>query len=239
MKPKIGVISRFMAKENHYATGANYINAVVGAGGIPIQFPINPAEPPETLVSLVDGIIITGGADVAPLSYGEQPHPKVTRTFRKNDIYEIEMIQAAIRQNKPILAICRGIQILNVSLGGTLYQDIPSQTKNEICHYQDSAARGEMTHSISIAESSHLYHMIGKTETLVNSYHHQSVKTLADSLKAVATAPDGIIEAVESEDGMIFGVQWHPESLCAISEEHARIFASFIERCQSVSTQQA
>lgn len=239
MKPKIGVISRFMAKENHYATGANYINAVVEAGGIPIQFPINPAEPPETLVSLVDGIIITGGADVAPLSYGEQPHPKVTRTFRKNDIYEIEMIQAAIRQNKPILAICRGIQILNVSLGGTLYQDIPSQTKNEICHYQDSAARGEMTHSISIAESSHLYHMIGKTEMLVNSYHHQSVKTLADSLKAVATAPDGIIEAVESEDGMIIGVQWHPESLCAISEEHARIFASFIERCQSVSTQQA
>ncbi len=234
----IGIISRFMAKDNYYASGANYINAVVGAGGIPIQFPIDLTEPPETLVSLVAGIIIPGGADVAPLSYGEQPHPKVTRTFRKNDIYEIEMIQAAIRQNKPILAICRGIQILNVCLGGTLYQDIPSQTRNEICHYQDSAARGEMTHSISITEGSYLYHMIGKTELLVNSYHHQSIKLVADGLKVTATAPDGIIEAVENEDGMIIGVQWHPESLCAFSEEHARIFANFIERCQTVQTRQ-
>ena len=113
MKPLIGITSQFMAKDNNFASGANYVNAVIEAGGIPVQLPVNLKEPAETLVSLVDGIIIPGGADVAPLSYGEQPHPKVTRTFRRNDIYESAMIHAAIQQGKPILAICRGIQILN------------------------------------------------------------------------------------------------------------------------------
>lgn len=166
---------------------------------------------------------------------GEQPHPKVTRTFRKNDIYESATIHAAIQQGKPILAICRGIQILNVSLGGKLYQDIPSQTANEICHYQDSAARGEMTHSISIMQDSNLCNIVGKTEMYVNSYHHQAVREIADGLRVAATAPDGIIEAVESEDGRILGVQWHPESLCAVCEEHAKIFTNFIERCRADS----
>ena len=151
------------------------------------------------------------------------------------------MIHAAIQQGKPILAICRGIQILNVSLGGKLYQDIPSQTANEICHYQDSAARGEMTHSISILQDSNLCNIVGKTEMYVNSYHHQAVKDLAAPLlpmalaPVAATAPDGIIEAVESEDGRILGVQWHPESLCAVCEEHAKIFTNFIERCRADS----
>lgn len=171
-----------MAKDNNFASGANYVNAVIEAGGIPVQIPVNPKEPAETLVSLVDGIIIPGGADVAPLSYGEQPHPKVTRTFRRNDIYESAMIHAAIQQGKPILAICRGIQILNVSLGGKLYQDIPSQTANEICHYQDSAARGEMTHSISVLQDSNLCNIVGKTEMYVNSYHIRLLgRSLMDS----------------------------------------------------------
>ena len=235
MKPLIGITSQFMAKDNNFASGANYVNAVIEAWGIPVQLPVNLKEPAETLVSLVDGIIIPGGADVAPLSYGEQPHPKVTRTFRRNDIYESAMIHAAIQQGKPILAICRGIQILNVSLGGKLYQDIPSQTANEICHYQDSAARGEMTHSISIMQDSNLCNIVGKTEMYVNSYHHQAVREIADGLRVAATAPDGIIEAVESEDGRILGVQWHPESLCAVCEEHAKIFTNFIERCRADS----
>lgn len=231
MKPIIGMSSRYLLKDNLYSTKAGYVESVLGAGGVPLMLPVLKGNSASALISLVDGLIITGGADISPLLYGEQPHPKVTRTARANDEFEFELIREAIRAKKPIFGICRGIQVLNVYLGGTLYQDIVSQIEHPLCHYQDAAARGEMTHTVSIEPESRLARILGVHTLDVNSYHHQSVKALAPGLKATAFASDGVIEAVENEDGSILGVQWHPEGLFQLEEHHARLFTDFVERC--------
>ncbi|HOS18672.1 MAG TPA: gamma-glutamyl-gamma-aminobutyrate hydrolase family protein [Clostridia bacterium] len=233
MKPIIGVTSRFLEKDNNFVTRANYVNAVADSGGIPILLPVNAPDVSEELMKLVDGFIIPGGADVAPLFYGEQPYLKVSRTCRRNDEFEVALIHDAIRQKKPILGICRGIQVINVSFGGTLYQDIPTQAKSEICHYQDAAAKGEMTHSVTLEEDSYLFSILKQSKIDVNSYHHQAVREAAPGLRAVAFAPDGVIEAIENADGSVLGVQWHPEGLHTICDVHARLLKSFVERCRN------
>lgn len=230
MKPIIGMPSRAL-KDESFFTKASYIHAISDLGGIPVQLPDLKEEDAGRLVRGLDGLLLTGGADVAPLLYGEQPYLKVTNTCRSNDLVEMALLRQAIAQGKPVLGICRGIQIINVCLGGTLYQDIPVQTGSTICHYQAAEARGEMTHTVQVEPDSWLARILGSTQVEVNSYHHQCVKDLAPGLRAVIHAPDGLIEGVENEDGSILAVQWHPESLYALSPPHAGLFAAFLERC--------
>ena len=231
MKPIIGISSRVQDKENQILR-ASYVKSVRNAGGIPILVPINPLANTEEYASLVDGYLIPGGIDVTPLLYGEQPHPNVKLTFREIDLGEFAIIRALIRQGKPLLGICRGHHVLNVCLGGTLWQDLPTQTANKICHYQDLSNRTESTHSISIQKDSCLYEILNKETILVNSFHHQAIKTLGQGLRVVAEAPDGTIEAVESEDGRIMGIQWHPEEQAEIDQDSAKLFSAFVMRCQ-------
>jgi len=231
MKPIIGMPSRVMSDAT-FLTKANYIQAVSAFGGIPVQLPDLKAEDAVQVVQGIDGLLLTGGWDVAPLLYGEQPHKNVTRTCRNNDLVEMALLREAIAQGKPVLGICRGIQVINVCLGGTLYQDIPMQTGSTICHYQDAAARGEMTHTVQVEEGSHLAKILGSTQLEVNSYHHQCVKDVAQGLRATIHAPDGLIEGVENEDCSILAVQWHPESLYLLSQAHANLFISFLDRCK-------
>ena len=179
-------------------------------------------------------MVLSGGRDVDPHFYGEEPLEKLEAIFPERDVHETALIKAATDLKKPIFAICRGMQILNVVYGGTLYQDISYAPGEHIKHYQIGTPY-QATHSIKIDKSSTLFRMADKLEVeRVNSFHHQALKKLADGLKVVATAPDGIIEAVEgtNEDGMfILGVQFHPEMMYDKSTFARSMFKRFITIC--------
>ena len=132
-------------------------------------------------------------------------------------------------QKKPLLGICRGAQVLNVAFGGTLWQDIPAQCRAAICHYQDSAARGELFHSLTLAPDSLLARIMGPGQHECNTFHHQAVRDVAPGFAAAAHAPDGLVEAVESADGLALGVQWHPENLAPEHPDHAAVFTWLVD----------
>jgi putative glutamine amidotransferase len=183
----------------------------------------------------VDGLVLTGGADVNPALYGQEPHPALGPVSDIRDAWEIALVKAAQRQAKPLLAICRGAQVLNVTLGGTLIQDLPSQHPSEINHDPDRP-RNSRTHPVELAVESRLGRAIGSTRLDVNSVHHQAIERVANDLRVVATAPDGVIEGVESpaeSPWWCVGVQWHPEDLIETTEPWARdIFKAFGGQCR-------
>jgi len=230
MKPLIGIVVRVPDKIDH-ALRTTYTNAIRRAGGIPVLIPVLPAEDFDRYVSAVDGFLIPGGPDVSPLAYGEEPHMTVTNTSQEVDLAEIDLVRRFIAAGKPIFGICRGHQVINTCLGGSLYQDINKQTGSEMCHRQSYDNRTEATHTVRIERDSHLFGFLGKDQMLVNSLHHQAVKVPGEGLRVVATALDGTVEALETADGMVVSVQWHPEELVETSEDARRIFEAFVARC--------
>lgn len=186
------------------------------------------AESSRTLLERVDALVLTGGDDVSPARYGEPPHPALGRISDERDAAEIALVQTARELGLPTLAICRGVQILNVALGGTLIQDIPSQVGAEINHDPDTP-RTSHSHQVEIATDSRLARAIGVTHMEVNSVHHQAIRRVAPTLRVVATAPDGVIEGVETapdDPWWCVGVQWHPEDMFERSEPDARLFSA-------------
>jgi len=215
-------------------TKSTYINAILLSGGTPILIPYtSDLMECRNVIGKLDGLLLPGGIDISPRLYGEEPLKEAGMSIHNIDLYEIEMIHEAQKLGKPILAICRGIQILNVALGGTLYQDIDAQQAATICHNQSISIRDEMTHSVSLLSDSVLYRLYQKDKIYVNSYHHQAVKDLAETLFPSAYSLDHILEACESEDGRIIGVQWHPETLISTDENSRKLFRYFIEICQT------
>ncbi|WP_276791819.1 membrane dipeptidase [Segatella oulorum] len=184
-----------------------YCDQIVRAGGVPMVLP--PVDDAEVLINMlegIDGLVLTGGADYNPLWYGEQPEKELHTINSTRDLPELLLTRLAFNRQIPILGICRGVQTMAIALGGNLVQDLKTPLK----HSQD-APRSEATHSVTITEGSILYGLYGQ-ETFVNSFHHQAVKDCGSHLHVVATAPDGVIEAVEStEQKALMGVQWHPE----------------------------
>ena len=234
MKPLIGITARVADKEN-YSVRTVYANAVRSAGGIPVFVPLTPAENLEEYVSLLDGFLVPGGWDVNPLLYGQQPHPTVTLTSRELDLAEMAMIRMFLAVKKPVLGICRGHQVINVCFGGTLHQDINTQTGSSMGHFQDLGYRAEPTHSVRIEPDSRLGAILSKEWAEVNSLHHQAVKEPGEGLRAVAYAPDGTVEALEDAQGLVTSYQWHPEEMAETSEDARRLFRDFVDRCRDAT----
>ena len=237
LKPIIGLTSQYehlvgrkMIKMNN-----TYVNAVVDSGGVPIILPIiKSMSDVERYLDLVDGLIFTGGEDVSPIFFGEEPLKEVDTICMARDKMEIQLFLKAYEKNIPILGICRGLQVINIALGGTLYQDINVQVPNVIghmCSYNISQGY----HTISILENS-IFSTIFKTDkVIVNSQHHQSIKDLGRDLKVTSTTIDGVIESIEStNDKWLLGTQFHPEVMIESDDEFMGIFNLFMGRCTLV-----
>lgn len=206
---------------------ASYVRALERAGLVPLVVPtILTPERAVAALGAARGLVLTGGEDVEPARYGAAPHPKLEATDPGRDAAEVALIAAARARGVPVLAICRGLQILNVAFGGTLYQDLGTERPGPIVHTGGNAGR----HAIRVDAGSRLADVLGAAPATVNTRHHQAIRDLAPGLRAVAWADDGLIEAVEPADAgapWILAVQWHPEDLdeCALFDGFARAVA--------------
>ena len=211
---------------------AAYVTALESAGLIPLIVPpLASASAAAAIMDSVSGLVLTGGEDVDPARYGEKRNEKVRSVNVARDTTEAALIEEAKARGKPVLAICRGIQILNVALGGTLVQDIPSQCDTRIAHDEESP-RDTRSHEISAEPGSLIAKAVGAEHFTVNSFHHQSVKRVAKGMRVTARSPDGIIEGMEStEDWWVMAVQWHPEEMTDSPEPWDRgLFKAFARK---------
>lgn len=210
---------------------AAYVTALENAGLIPLIVPpLARVEDAVGAMSIAAGLVLSGGGDLDPALYGEPLHPKANPPDAARDATELALIAAARDKKAPVLAICRGIQAVNVALGGSLVQDIPSELASSIAH--DSGGGGPRearTHQVAIQPGSRLANALGSTSIVVNSMHHQSVGRLAPGLLATGHSPDGVVEGVESgDDWWLLGVQWHPEEMSSSEEPwDRRLFQAF------------
>jgi len=208
---------------------AAYPTAIRAAGLLPLVLPVlDPADADATLVGM-SGLVLTGGEDIDPARYGVPAHPRLGDVHAGRDAFEVALVLAARARGLPTLAICRGVQIVNVALGGTLIQDIPSERPDAIAHDGDWP-RSARVHAVHVAPGSRLAQALGTVRPIVNSMHHQAVGDVASDLVAVAHAPDGVVEGVEwpRDDWWMVGVQWHPEELAVTPEPWDRsLFAAF------------
>jgi putative glutamine amidotransferase len=207
-----------------------YISAIQNAGGIPLILPSGTrAQELGLLFEKFDGFLLTGGGDIATERFGGEPNPKVYDIDPDRDELEIGLALMASKMNKPLLGICRGHQVINVALGGTLYTDITSQRPNALRHdWFPDIPRDYEAHSIKVSHGSLLENILSTNELQVNSLHHQGIKQLAADLTPTAFAPDGIIEAVEVIEHRFFmGVQWHPEWMLA-RDDMTNLFRTFV-----------
>jgi putative glutamine amidotransferase len=215
-----------------------YTDAIVAAGGVPFIIPV--VEDEEVLRALydrLDGLLISGGGDIDPQHYGEQPLPGLGPTDPLRDNVELPLVRWATADGKPVLGICRGVQVVNVALGGSLYQDIPSQINSELVH-DSSYTRQDwtyMAHDLRLEPGSKLAQYFDTTLFPTNSLHHQSLKEIAPGLRPVGWAPDGVIEAIEGNNGhFLIGVQCHPEALQGNADPRWReLFKRFVDSCHS------
>lgn len=216
-----------------YSVNIPYVQSILNAGGIPFCIPIGVEKENDQLFDVLDGLLLTGGVDVHPHFYEEEPHPKLGEIMLERDKFEIALTQQGLNKGTPILAICRGIQILNVALGGTLYQDIYSQCEGKVILHSQIADRSVASHFVEINKQSKLFEIIEEQKIPVNSMHHQSIKKVGNHLNIVATASDGIVEAAELDESIhpfCIAVQWHPEEMAVVGDEYSKkLFSSFIE----------
>lgn len=217
-------------KNPQISIGEAYIRAVSSAGGLPVAIPLGLSETNlDLILERIDGIIFTGGGDIAPEVYQSNPHPLVNAVDTDRDRIELHLLHRVINRRMPFFGICRGLQVLNVALGGTLFEDILDQYAGAIRHqFSSDHPRDYLAHSVQVHRGSRLAEITGREELEVNSLHHQGIRRLAESLSPVAFAPDGLVEAVELED-YPFGlaVQWHPEWLAA-HRPMQTLFSTFV-----------
>ena len=207
----------------------NYAKAIEKSGGLPVLLPfVESNEILDEFVSRCDGFLFTGGADVSPERYGEEIKPACGDIQYNRDELEFKAFGKIFESRKPILAICRGAQFVNVALGGTLYQDLPTEFASDIVHRQREGLL-DYSHYIRVVENTPLYTLMGESRIKGNSFHHQAIKRLGEGLKVMANADDGVVEAVWYDgEQYLRAYQWHPERLCEADDFNKRIFDDFI-----------
>lgn len=236
--PMIGVSASIEEDERRQFINRNYLSRLLKAGGLPVMLSVDmDAEQISQCLQRLDGLMLSGGNDVDPMMFGESPASGLGAVSPKRDKLEMRLIKEAYRRQMPILAICRGVQSLNVALGGTLYQDLPSQylspeSQPAILHSQTSPER-YASHTVTLSQGTPLYTIFGADTIGVNSFHHQAIKALSPHLTVCARANDGVIEAVyDPQKPFVIGVQWHPERM----KEGAPLFEHFVKACEAYAT---
>ena len=236
-RPVIGVMPQYDAAKDQVAISANYFRALRDAGALPVLLPLQSGtEDVKELLERVDGVLYPGGPDVSPLRFGEETIPECGIILPERDRVELEAVRFLIERDLPVLGICRGIQSLNIGLGGDIYQDIPSQYIRpegtpRVGHSQQSKG-AVATHTVYVEKGTLLYDIVGKDCIAVNSFHHQAVKNLAPGMVCAGTSADGLTEAVYRPKSRFFlGVQWHPEYLYTEHEDAKKIFEAFVGAC--------
>ncbi|UTR13976.1 gamma-glutamyl-gamma-aminobutyrate hydrolase family protein [Salipaludibacillus sp. LMS25] len=234
MKPFIGITSSY-GDEKTLNTSYDNIDSITQAGGVPVVLPNVPtAEAINVTIGKLDGMLITGGGDIDPHLFNEEPLPNLGLLHPQRDQFEVALLNEAMARNLPILALCRGCQILNIAAGGDMYQDIYSQITKPLLQHTQRAPRSFPFHTIHVTEESLLKKITGKSKYRVNSFHHQAVRRLAEGFHISALSDDGIIEAFESsEHSFVLAVQWHPESMATDGDVPSRkLFSAFMNACQ-------
>ncbi|HEX8743425.1 MAG TPA: gamma-glutamyl-gamma-aminobutyrate hydrolase family protein [Thermoleophilaceae bacterium] len=204
----------------------HYMRAVTAAGGLPVVMSPQPLDAVPDLIGRLDGLLIPGGPDIDPATYGDVPHEKLGPLFPEIDRFEIACLREAERIRIPVLGICRGMQIVNVAHGGTLIQDLPAEVGTEVMHRRGSLSDPPAMHAVRIEPDSRIAAVIGGTEAVVNAFHHQAPRAIGDGLRPVAWTADGVVEALEREG--VLAVQWHCEAMQDSPEQRA-LFADFVE----------
>lgn len=233
-KPLIGLTPQFDFEQQKLCMRQNYMEALSHAGALPVVLPLpDGTEDTSALASLCDGFLFTGGPDVHPSLFGEETLRFCGVIDERRDRFEIALLQEAMRLDKPIFGICRGIQLINVALGGSLYQDIPAQAPGEIAHSQNPPFTVAV-HTVAIDRASPLYRITGKEKLTVNSMHHQAVRELAPTLKCGAKSQEGLVECVYRPESRYFlAVQWHPEYLWQKDKDEQNVIQSFVDAAKS------
>ena len=230
-RPRIGITMRIELSTDRFYLGRHYSEAVEAAGGAPVHISLIPnADYVDSVLEGLDGILLPGSdSDVDPLRYGQQPHPELGSVYPIKDETDLLVIEAVERRKIPLFAICFGMQILNVSRGGTLIQDIKSQVPEAIKHEQ-GAPRNRPSHRITLLERTRLANVAGTLDAVVNSHHHQAIESVGANLVATAWTSDGVIEALEDPrpDRFVMAVQWHPEMGWEDDLLSQRLFRTFV-----------
>ena len=242
-RPRIGIPMRIEYPTDRFYLSRHYSEAVEAAGGAPVHISLIPhTEYIDAVVDGLEGVLLPGSdSDVDPLRYGQQPHPALGEVHKIKDETDLLLIDAAERKQLPLLAICFGMQVLNVSRGGTLIQDIRSQLPEALKHEQ-GAPRDRPSHSVKVGAGNKLNEILKTEDLLVNSHHHQAIEMLGADLVETAWSPDGVIEAFEDPrpDRFVVAVQWHPELGWQSDRFSQRLFNSFVaharETVENLST---
>lgn len=230
---RVGIGGLVRRWQDHDRTGVNasYVRSVVAAGGVPLVLsPLGGAAFAAAAVSAIDALLLTGGDDLDPAWYGAARSPHVTTIDRERDLFELALYGAARQRGIPVLAICRGLQLVNVARGGSLVQDLPSERPGAVDHNLGQARDGR-THAVTLTPGSRTAALLGTTTLDVNSFHHQAVATLGSGLVASGTAADGVVEALEGapDEPWLVAVQWHPEEMWADAAAPERgLFAGLV-----------
>lgn len=235
MKPLIGITPAIGSTDDRgdiYRMEVSYVEAIRQSGGVPVLLPYVP-EGVEELLAALDGLLLSGGGDIRPERFGETDyHPQTYGISDERDEFEFALLQAALAHDLPVLAICRGIQVLNVALGGTLYQDVADQYDDTITHRQpwNTESWAQPTHEVALDAGSAAAEVYGATTVATNSAHHQTLKDVAPGLRVTGRSSDGSIEVVDYPGKQfVLGVQWHPEKMFDVYAEHRRPFERLVQ----------
>ncbi|MDR2755172.1 MAG: gamma-glutamyl-gamma-aminobutyrate hydrolase family protein [Planctomycetaceae bacterium] len=235
MKPLIGIVPLYDVPRNSYWMLPDYMQALEHAGAIPVMLPLTAdASALHQLAQRFDGFLFSGGQDIAPECYGEQPAKCCGAVCPERDAMEKTLLEFVLELDKPVFGICRGIQFVNIFFGGTLYQDIPSQFQTEIAvSHSQKPPYHKPVHTVTLKPETPLFQILQINELPVNSFHHQGICRLAAELKSAALAPDGLIEAVyHPAKRFVFAVQWHPEFSWQTDSNSRKIFSYFVQNCE-------